>query len=216
MIERIAGRYRGRWLRGYAKGKLRGDPAYAAAFACLQDVPLPVLDVGCGIGLLEFYLRERGFAAPLTGFDFDEGKVAEAQRVAAHYREVSFAVSDARAFPAAAPGHVVIFDVLHYLPAAAQRDLLARAAERVAPGGVCLIREAPRDGSWRQRFTEIEEAFIHAILWMKSRAVYFPSVAEIVAPFKERGFSAEIHPLWGGTPFNSHLFILRAPNGRAR
>ena len=47
MIERIARRYEGRWLQGYARGKLRGDPVFAAAFELLKDAPLPVLDI-CG------------------------------------------------------------------------------------------------------------------------------------------------------------------------
>lgn len=213
MIERIAQRYEGRWLQGYARGKLRSDPVYAAAFELLKEAPLPVLDIGCGVGLFEFYLRERGFAADLTGFDFDAAKIAQAQRIAAaQYEGIKFLVGDtAHALPGEERGHVVIIDVLHYLEATAQRELLERAAMRVAPGGMCLIREAPRDGTWRYRVTQIEEAAIHAIFWMKSRALHFPSVAEIVAPFEDRGFSAEVRPLWGRTPFNSHLFILRAP-----
>ena len=212
MIERIARRYEGRWLQGYARGKLRSDPVFAAAFELLKDAPLPVLDIGCGVGLFEFYLRERGYSEALTGFDFDAAKIAQAQRIAAaNHTGVTFTVGDtAQALPAGERGHVVIFDVLHYLDAAAQCELLDRAAERVAPGGLCLIRETPRDGSWRFRVTRIEEAVIHAIFWMKSRAVHFPSVEEVIGPFQRRGFSTEVRPLWGRTPFNSHLFILRA------
>lgn len=213
MIERIARRYAGRWRQGYARGKLRSDPIFAAAFELLKDAPLPVLDVGCGLGLFEFYLRECGFKEVLTGFDFDAAKIEQAQQIAeAHRVEVSFSVGDvADALPVGAPGHAVIFDVLHYLDAAAQRELLDRVAARVAPGGMCLIRETPRDGTWRFRVTQIEEMAIHSILWMKSRAVHFPSVEEVIGPFARRGFSAEVHPLWGRTPFNSHLFILRSP-----
>lgn len=212
-IERIARRYEGRWLQGYARGKLSGDPVYAAAFELLKDVPQPVLDVGCGMGLFEFYLREGGYPETLTGFDFDSAKIAQASRIAAKdFTNLNFYVADtADALPAGRRGHIVIFDVLHYLPAAAQGDLLTRVAAHVAPGALCLIRETPRDRSWRFRLTQIEELFIHAIFWMKSRAVYYPTVEEIIGPFERRGFSAEVRPLWGGTPFNSHLFVLRAP-----
>lgn len=212
MIDRIARRYEGRWLQGYARGKLRGDPVFRAAFDLLRNESRPVLDIGCGIGLLEFYLRECGFTAPLTGFDFDAKKIAVAERIAApHYPGIRFMVGEAaQTFPGE-PGHVVLFDVLHYLDAAAQRVLLNRVAERVAPDALCLIRETPRDRSWRFRLTQLEELFLHAILWMKSHAVHFPAVRDITAPFVQRGFSAEVRPLWGRTPFNSHLFIFRAP-----
>ncbi|MEA3209642.1 MAG: hypothetical protein QOE70_2699 [Chthoniobacter sp.] len=213
MIERIARRYEGRWLQGYARGKLRSDPVFAATFELLKDSSLPVLDLGCGIGLLEFYLRECGFTAPLTGIDFDAAKIAQAQRIAPlHYRGVEFIVGDVtQVREVEARGHVVLFDVLHYLDAAAQRQLLEAVAARVAPGGLCLIRETPRDGSWRFRVTQIEEFFLRAMLWMKSGAVHFPTVAQVLAPFRECGYACEVRPLWGRTPFNSHLFVLRAP-----
>jgi SAM-dependent methyltransferase len=223
VIERIARHYEGRWRRGYVRGKLRSDPAYAAAFDLLRDSPLPVLDLGCGIGLLEFYLRERGFAPPLAGIDFDGEKIAQAQRIAAaRYREVSFAVRDlaregeAPVEPALLEagqraGHVVIFDLLHYLPASAQHALLERVAAHVAPGGVCLIRATPRDTSWRFQVTQLEEFWLRASLWMKSGARHYATASEILTPFRARDFTCEVRPLWGRTPFNSHLFVLRAP-----
>jgi hypothetical protein len=57
VIARIVSRYEGRWLRGYVRGKLRHDPIYAAGLELLKDSPRPVLDVGCGIGLLACWLR---------------------------------------------------------------------------------------------------------------------------------------------------------------
>lgn len=211
MIERIACQFEGRWRQGYVRGKLRSDPVFAAAFALLQDSPLPVLDVGCGLGLFEFYLRECGFAPPLVGVDFDAGKIAQARRIAVrHYRDITFSVGDVLA-TGDFRGHVVLFDVLHYLPAARQRALLDRLAGQVAPGGLCIIRATPRDASWRFRVTQCEEFFLRASLWMKSCALHYSTAEEITAPFHARGFSAEVRPLWGRTPFNSHLFILRAP-----
>ena len=79
MIDRIARQFTGRWRQGYVRGKLRSDPAYEAVFERLKDLPQPVLDVGCGLGLLAFYLRERGFTPPVVGVDFDAEKIASAQ-----------------------------------------------------------------------------------------------------------------------------------------
>ncbi len=212
VIDRIARRFEGRWLRGYVRGKLRGDPIFAAAYKELKDSPEPVLDLGCGIGLFEFYLRERGNRAPLFGWDFDAAKIALAARIAtAEYEAVEFAAADfIQALPMMPPGQVVIFDVLHYLPAVAQRSLLEWAAAHVAPGGCCVIRATPRDASWRFRATRLEEWFIHAISWVKSGAVHFATMEEIKAPFVARGFSVDVRPLWGRTPFNSHLLVMRA------
>jgi 2-polyprenyl-3-methyl-5-hydroxy-6-metoxy-1,4-benzoquinol methylase len=211
VIERIARQYSGPWLRCYARGKLWRDPVFAAAFELLKDSPLPVLDVGCGVGLFEFYLRERGFLPPLFGVDFDTGKIARAQRIAGRsYRDVTFTVGDVLA-TGDFRGHLVLFDVLHYLPAARQTALLEHLAGRVAPGALCLIRATPRKANWRFRFTQVQEFFLRASRWMKSGARHYGTVEEITGPFRARGFACEVRPLWSGTPFNSHFFVFRAP-----
>ncbi len=171
-----------------------------------------MLDVGCGIGLFEFYLRERGFLPPLTGVDFDAGKIAKAQHIAGRsYADLTFTVGDVLA-TGDFRGHVVLFDVLHYLPAARQTALLEQLASHIAPGALCLIRATPRDEGWRFRVTQVQETFLRACLWMKSGVVYYSTSEEILAPFRARGFTCEVRPLWGRTPFNSYLFILRAPH----
>jgi hypothetical protein len=81
----------------------------------------------------------------------------------------------------------------------------------VAPGGLCIIRATPRDESWRFRLTQIQEYLLHATRWMKSGALHYPSIDDILAPFHACGFTGEVRPLWGRTPFNSHLFVFRAP-----
>jgi 2-polyprenyl-3-methyl-5-hydroxy-6-metoxy-1,4-benzoquinol methylase len=212
-MQRIVRHYWDPGLRGYVWGKLRSDPIFAAAFELLNEAPtLPLLDVGCGIGLFEFYLRERGLTAPLTGVDFDKRKIASAQRVAKRgaYPDLTFTLHDAMTSQEFR-GHVVIFDVLHYLDAAQQARLLERAASQIAPGGYCLIRDTLRDASWRFRVTQAEEFILRAVTWLKSGVVHYPTTEEISAPFRARGFSSEVRPLWGRTPFNSYLFTFRAP-----
>jgi SAM-dependent methyltransferase len=212
LVLRLALRFREPWLCGYVWGKLHGDPVFAAAFELLKDGPLPVLDIGCGVGLLEFYLRERGFAAPLTGIDFDAGKIRRARRVAARaYPDVVFLEGDGLAAGAFC-GHVVIFDVLHYLEREAQTRLLEHAAACVAPGGYCIVRDTPRGANWRFRVTQCEESWARSTRWLKTGVRHYPSIEAITAPFEERGFLVTVRPLWGRTPFNSHLFVFRAPD----
>lgn len=51
-MEKIVRWYWDPLVRGYVRGKLRSDPVYPAAFDRLNETPMPVLDLGCGIGLL--------------------------------------------------------------------------------------------------------------------------------------------------------------------
>lgn len=193
------------------RGKLRGDPVYAAGCEALQHSVLPVLDVGCGLGLFAFFLRERGYAPALTGIDFDATKIAQAQGIADRaYRDLSFRVGDVMA-TGDFQGNIALFDVIHYLPADRHAALLEHLAELVAPGGLCLIRSTLREAHWRFRITQMEEFFLRASRWMKSGALHYPSGEEILAPFRARDFTCEVRPLWGRTPFNSYLFLCRRP-----
>ncbi len=203
--EEIARHFRGRWLQGYARGKLRSDPVYRASFERIGTSSLPLLDVGCGLGLHAFYLRERGFAPPIVGLDVDAKKIAAGQAVAAaHYRDVTLQIGEGAALPEFS-GNVSLLDVLHYFSPAAQTELLASLAQRTASGGWCIIRTTPNDGSWRFRATQTLEWCARGIAWMTRPAVAFPSLASIAQAFPEAEFSHDIRPLWGNTPFNSWL-----------
>ena len=208
---RVASHFASRWLRGYVAGKLRSDPVFAAAFELLCESRAPLLDVGCGVGLLAFYLRERGFAPPITGLDIDGPKVRRGRAVARDnylaidLREQNVAV----VAPPTFCGNVAIFDLLHYLPPAAQQTLLVRLAACVPAGGLLLIRDSPRESSARFWMTYVGEIFAQAISWNVGARLHFPTLAFLRAAFPEREWTRDEQPAWGGTPFNNRLFIFR-------
>jgi 2-polyprenyl-3-methyl-5-hydroxy-6-metoxy-1,4-benzoquinol methylase len=203
---RIASHFDSRFLRGYAKGKIGSDPAYAAVLARVPEMPL--LDVGCGIGLLSFYLRECGFRAPIEGIDHDAKKIAAASAIAARYEGLTFRAGDARELPAFR-GSVLLLDLLHYFDDATQTAILRNAAACVPPGGAVIVRDALRDDSWRYRVTYAQESFARAIRWLQAERLNFPSRATLTGAFG--GFTIEETPLWGRTPFNNYLFVFRRP-----
>jgi SAM-dependent methyltransferase len=209
MARRIAERFRWPWHRDYARAKLRWDPAYAAVADLLANDTRDVLDIGCGLGLLGFYLRERGFRGGYRGVDFDPSKIAEARRIAqAADLGLDFDDGDATALPEFC-GHVVLLDVLHYLRAIDQQALLRDAAARVANGGVLIVRNVLRAPGWRLRVTMLQERLIHAFRWMRSPALHYPVREEIERPLRAAGLCVDVSPLWGNTPFNSFLVVAR-------
>jgi 2-polyprenyl-3-methyl-5-hydroxy-6-metoxy-1,4-benzoquinol methylase len=208
LIARIAARYARREHRSYVRGKLRWDPVFRAVEPLLAASPRPLLDVGCGLGLLGQYLRESGFRARYLGIDLDARKIGEAQLAARNGLDLEFAAGSATALPEFR-GDVALLDVLHYLPAGHQQLALAEAAARVPPGGLLEIRNVVRDASWRFRVTVAQEHFSRALRWMRYPATHFPERDEIEAPLRATGFSTEVRPLWGRTPFNSYLFVAR-------
>lgn len=205
----IAERYPTRFLRSYVKSKLARDPMYEAVLALVQGSAEPLLDVGCGVGVLELFLRERGATMPIVGIDSDGKKIAVARGVCPS--AVTFDVGSALALPPFR-GTIVILDLLHYLTADEQQHALTQAIERSS--GLVIIREAVRDSTMRYRLTVAQETFARAVGWLRVPRLNFPSVEEIVAPFYAAGFEVSVAPMWGGTPLNNYLFVFnRASSG---
>lgn len=214
-LRRIASQFEGPprlWC--YIVGKLALDPAYDAVLERVRGSETPIIDVGCGLGLLAHYLREHGCHAPIIGYDLDAEKIARAEVAArrAGLADVAFRQGDA-AEHGDDSATVVLLDVLHYLAREHQRGLLERLARNE---GTVLIRNGLRDRSWRYRVTLIEEYWTRWSGWIPSRApIHFPTREEILAPFREAGRVGETRPLWGVTPFSSQLFAF-APTAPPR
>lgn len=195
-------------LRGYIVGKLALDPAFRAVLEIVRDSPAPIVDVGCGFGLLAHYLRENGCCVPVHGLDLDAEKI-ELARVAAQrvgWNDVTFAVGDADTeFPKDAT--VVMLDVIHYLDADAQQRLLTNLARR---DGLVLLRTAPRERTWRFALVLAQEWWTRVSRWIPVGGGFnFVRTESICAPFREAGWECETRPMWGRTPFNSRLFVFR-------
>jgi SAM-dependent methyltransferase len=205
---RIAGRFESRFMQGYVRGKLRSDPVYPAVLEHLRDVPGPILDVGCGVGLLGLYLREHGLAHEVIGIDFDRRKIETGRSVASGIDGITLEEGDARV-RRTFRGSVAMLDLLHYFSDDEQRQILENAADYARPGDVVVIRDCIRDGTWRYRLTWLEESFATSIGWLRGERLNFPTRESIVHEFRRRGFEEEIVPLWGRTPFNNYLLTFR-------
>lgn len=198
-----------RFDRHYVAAKMRSDPLYDAVLGELGDSPLPLLDIGCGLGLLAFYLRSHGFKSPVLSIDYDERKIAEATRVAdrSGFHDLVFRHHDVRNGLPEHSGNVTILDILHFFKREPLLDLLRAAAQCVAPGGRLVIRSGINDRSWRYRATVAGDVLAKLTFWMKAGPVRYPSredLEQALTPFGR----FTITPLWGRTPFNSHLVVL--------
>src|SRR2546421_12030899 len=108
---RIALTSRSPWLRHYVRGKLRSDRIYSAAYDLLGHSAEPILDVGCGVGLLAFYLRERACAQPILGLDLDARKIGYGAAVAArNYPDIELRFQNVEKGLPDFRGNVALFD----------------------------------------------------------------------------------------------------------
>ncbi|TAN19132.1 MAG: class I SAM-dependent methyltransferase [Rhodanobacter sp.] len=211
--ELIARRYDGWLQRNHVRWKLRVDPAYAATAAIITRTPLPLLDIGCGLGLLGQYLNAGRNAQSYVGLDHDHRKILAGQR-AAHRGGLDVVVelqhADANELPAV-HGHVALLDVLHYLDARRQRSLLKAATEHLTADGCLVIRSVLREPNWRFHATRVEEFFLRTSGWIPGGAQHYPTAAELRGPLEDAGLEVGIRPLRGRTPYNSYLIVACAP-----
>ena len=211
-VRKIAAMFPGRWDRNYVAAKLRTDPLYTTLAENLRGSELPLLDIGCGLGLLAFFLRAEAIEVPILGLDYDTRKIDSARRatLAAGIESLTFSHHDARNGLPPHQGNVSILDILQFFTPSEQESLLKLAASRVIPGGKLIIRSGLHDSSWRFKITVLGDWLAKATFWMKAAPTHYPTsgdLQKILSPFG----NVEISPLWGGTPFNNHLIILTRP-----
>lgn len=200
-----------RYRYWYSLSKLAMDPLYDAVPTAFGNEPVPVLDLGCGIGLLLHCLRASGQRLPYIGVDTDSIKI-EAARAASSRRghdDVDFQVCDLSVRFPQHHGSVAMLDVLQYLPRQAQGSLISQAAQCVSNDGRLVIRTGLADNSWRSAMTRATDRFGHLVGWMKTSFKAQPSAHELRTILRRHGLHAEFRPLWGRTPFNNWLVIAR-------
>jgi SAM-dependent methyltransferase len=211
-IGKIATLFPGHWDRNYVATKLRTDPLYCALADNLRGSDLPLLDLGCGLGLPAFYLRAEGIQVPIHGLDYDPRKIESARRAAitAGGDNLLFSHHDARTGLPDHLGNVSILDILQFFTPDEQESLLQLAASRVAPGGKLIIRSGLRDASWRFQITVLGDWLAKVTFWMKAAPTHYPAATDFHHILSAHG-QVSISPLWGHTPFNNHLIVLRKP-----
>lgn len=225
LAREAAARYdpRDRFARHFARGKLTGDPAFRGLLARGLIPPgARLLDLGCGQGVIAAILLAAqashvrgqwpaGWPAPpnpreIRGIDLSRRDV---DRAAAALPEARFECADIRAATFGEADAVVILDVLHYIGAEAQRDVLARVREALRGGGVLLLRVADADGSPRFRYTVLID---HAVTLLRGQGFgrfHCRPVAQWQRLLESLGFRVEATPMSEGTPFANVLLAAR-------
>jgi len=193
----------------YARTKLRTDPLYPGVVDALRGTSAPLLDLGCGIGLLAHALRASGLNLPYRGIDNDATKIAAARQAAgnAGLADVAFDCIDLAAGPPAHRGSVAILDVLQFVSPDAQDAILDAAVAMLEPGARLVIRTGLEDGSARARTTRHIDTLSRALGWMNAGPKRYPEADALRARFDAAGLDAEFEPLNAGTPFNNWRIV---------
>lgn len=200
----------------YVRIKLLGDPIARLIADIAGDTPGAlgeVLDIGTGAGQLPILLIELGRATKARGVDWDKAKIEDANKAARGDQggepplDAAFEVADARRAELSPADTVLLIDLLHYFKIEEQDAILRRAAAAVRPGGRILVREADTDQGWRSFVTLLEERIFTTLRFNRGERVRFRPSREIKGILEELGFSCQVIPAWGKTPFSNVLIL---------
>ena len=232
LLERTALRYLSSgWMTWEAaNGKLRLDRVYLDV---LKHGRLPargtLVDLGCGRGLMlallatarELYAEgvwPPGWPAPpaaleLRGVEARPRMVAQAERALGAVAAVG--EHDIRQEGIPPCDVVLLFDVLHLMADADQRDILQRIAEALRPGGLLVLREADGEAGWRFQIVRWSNWVARAVQGRWERHFHFRSVGQWRRQLEAAGFTVEVTPAGRRTLLANVVLYARraAPQG---
>lgn len=223
----------GRFAWHFARGKLGRDPVFQTLLRQGWLRPRArVVDIGCGQGLLAALLAavDDAHAAgrwPATwaaapagcryhGIELMARDVARAEAaLQGRAGRRDFVCADMREAALPACDAVVILDVLHYVPHADQRRVLAAVHAALAPGGRLLLRVG--DAAQRRRYaiSQWVDRLVTHMRGHRAPPTHGRTLVQWQALLAELGFSVVAHPMSQGTPFANVLLLATRGEGAA-
>lgn len=204
----------------FARGKLRGDPVYRAALCedLLTDGGA-LIDVGCGSGLMLALLDEAARAvredrwsptrrlpprfAQLIGIELRPRVAETARRILDN--AATILTEDVRRADLPSASAILVFDVLHMVPAADQEAVVERLAQGLEPGGVLLLREADAAGGWRFALVRLGNTMKALITLNWRQRFHFRTALEWQELLESQRLDVSVRPMREGTPFSNVL-----------
>jgi SAM-dependent methyltransferase len=224
MAHMAAQRYRpcGPFAYRFALGKLGGDPVFAAL---LEQGMIPprarLLDLGCGQGMLAAWIDaarasfrakqwpERWPPPPdlsdFRGIELMPRDAGCAQAALGSLARIECA--DIRTAEYGRADVVIILDVLHYMNATEQEQVLQRARSAIGDAGKLLLRVGDAAGGWRFTMSRWIDSAVLYVRGHRRARLHCRSLHSWQQLLASCGFTAQPIPMSAGTPFANVLLV---------
>jgi SAM-dependent methyltransferase len=215
----------GKFAWHFARGKLSGDPVFVEI---LQRGLIPanthVIDIGCGQGLLSAWLlaaettaannnwpldwKAPPNAITVKGIELMPSDVERARKALPDFQDrFTFETGDMCTTPFEKAQTVVILDVLHYVPYAAQEDVLIRVKEALSTKGLLILRIGDANAGIGFKISNWVDSVVFLCRGHKLSRLYCRTLADWLILLNKLGFHVESKPMSQGTPFSNVLLL---------
>lgn len=157
--------YKGPVTEWYVRVKMKMEKNYAFFDSMLPDTG-QITDIGCGMGQMDFMLSMYKSGRRILGIDYDDEKITVAQNcwLDKCLGGLSFRCEDASQAELPESDAFIISDMMHYLSAEKQLELIQRCASKLKSGGLILVRDSDSENAEGQKITVLSEVFSTKIL----------------------------------------------------
>lgn len=234
LVDLACARYRdkGRFAYHFSRGKLGGDPMFIellrlGAFSGQKGLGTRFLDLGCGQAVFASWviaartLAEQGRwpsdwpepprVASLRALELMPADVARGQAGFANEPRVQVEQGDICQADFGEVDVVTILDVIHYLPLAAQDDVLRRIRAALHPGGMLVMRVGDAAAGWPFRLSRWADQAITLGRGHGWARLHCRALSEWTACLHALGFQVHAVPTPGGLPFANVLLLAHVP-----
>lgn len=215
----------GKFAWHFARGKLSGDPVFKEILQRGLIAPnTHVIDIGCGQGLLSAWLLAAEttastknwpaeWASPpkavtVKGIELMPNDVERARKALKHVQDrFTFETGDMCTAAFEKAQTVVILDVLHYVPFAAQEDVLVRVKDALTPKGLLILRIGDANAGMGFKISNWVDNIVFLCRGHKLSRLYCRSLSDWLVLLNKLGFHVESKPMSQGTPFSNVLLV---------
>lgn len=187
--------YKGPVTEWYVRVKMKMEKNYAFFDSMLPDTG-QITDIGCGMGQMDFMLSMYKQGRRILGIDYDDEKITVAQNcwLDKCLGGLSFRCEDASQAELPESDAFIISDMMHYLSAEKQLELIRRCASKLKSGGLILVRDSDSENAEGQKITALSEVFSTKILRFNRTEgeLSFISQSRMEEIARETGLSMEV------------------------
>lgn len=205
-----AAKYRphSRLANGYVRWKFRYDPLYRQI---AERAPLrgPLVDYACGRGQTALLLAHLQPEIEVLGIDWAHEKIELSRCAAKEFGKLVFEVGDIRTAPIPRASTILVLDVLHYMTADEQDNVLRRATAALAEDGVLFVRDVDAGLGWRSCVNRWQERIGCSLRMNRGATLCFRRSAELAHVLTSEGLCVRSTPSWDSLPLANVLIEAR-------